>query len=105
MERVRSCGFDGLTLGLWPTVPGPYVFDCALGPLCDALPGSSGALGVGGAEGAVVGEPAAEGAPAPGLAEPPELPELLCAIAAPPDNSKAASIAAHVTFIVISLSP
>ena len=35
----------------------------------------------------------------------PQLPELLCAIAAPPDNSKAASIAADVTFIVISLSP
>jgi hypothetical protein len=49
---------------------------------------------------AVDGDPAE---PAPGPDELLELPELLCAIATPPDNSKAASIAAVVTFIVNSM--
>jgi hypothetical protein len=41
--------------------------------------------------------------PAPVPDELLELPELLCAIATPPDNSKAASVAAVVTFIVNSM--
>jgi len=49
---------------------------------------------------AVDGDPAE---PAPAPVELLELPELLCAIATPPDNSKAASIAAVVTFIVNSM--
>ena len=41
--------------------------------------------------------------PAPEPDELLELPELLCAIATPPDNSKVVSIAAVVTFIVNSM--
>jgi hypothetical protein len=109
-------------------VPCPKVFDCALGPLIDELPGSAGALLpdglVGGAEGlvaegllvdglAVEGELvdglAVEGElvePAPELVELLELPELLCAIATPPYSSRAASVAAGVTFMAtISMVP
>jgi hypothetical protein len=94
------------------------VFDCALGPLIDELPGSAGALLpdglVGGAEGLVaegllVDGPAVEGElvePAPELVELLELPELLCAIATPPYSSRAASVAAGVTFMAtISMVP
>ena len=113
--RVRSCGFDGLLLGAWPTVPGPYVFDCALGPLIDELPGSAGGVPIEGlvgdveglvAEGLLVADP---GELAPGLLELPalpellELPELLCAIATLPDSRRAASVTADVAFIVISM--
>jgi hypothetical protein len=87
------------------------VFDCALGPLIDELPGSAGALLpdglVGGAEGLaaeglLVDGLAVEGElvePAPELVELLELPELLCAIATPPYSSSAASVAAGVTFM------
>ena len=110
LERVRSCGFDGLTFGAWPTVPCPKVFDCAFGPLIDELPGSAGALLLGGlvgdaeglvAEGLLVDGLAVDGElvePAPEL-ELLELPELLCAIAMPPDSSKATSVAADVIFM------
>jgi hypothetical protein len=89
---VRSCGFDGLALGDWPTVPGWYGFACAFGPAgcVDGLVGEVEGLV---ADGPVVEAPPVE-APAPELLEPPELPELLCAIAAVPDNNRATSIAA-----------
>ena len=111
LERVRSCGFDGLTFGAWPTVPCPKVFDCALGPLTDELPGSAGALLLGDvegivAEGLLVDGLAVEGElvePAPEPVEVLEPPELLCAIATPPDSTKATSVAADVTFMVTSV--
>ena len=44
LARVRSCGFDGLTFGACPTVPGCAVFERASGPLRGVLPGSASGL-------------------------------------------------------------
>ena len=127
LARVRSCGFDGLTFGACPTVPGCAVFERASGPLRGVLPGSASGLLLGllgDAEGLtaeastftradVVEEGLAAGAPpvapVPAPVEPlapPELPvppELLCANAIPPDSSRVASTAAEATFMAISI--
>jgi len=120
LARVRSCGFDGLTFGACPTVPGCAVFERASGPLRGVLPGSASGLLLGllgdaeglTAEGLLV-EGLAAGAPleapVPAPVEPPaplELPvppELLCANAIPPDNRRVASTAADVTFMAVSI--
>ena len=117
---MRSCGFDGLTFGACPTVPGCAVFERASGPLRGVLPGSASGLLLGllgdaeglTAEGLVV-EGLAAGAPPVALVPapveplaPPELPvppELLCANAIPPDSSRVASTAAEATFMAISI--
>jgi hypothetical protein len=114
LARVRSCGFDGLTFGACPTVPGCAVFDCAVGPLRGVLPGSASGLPLGlagdveglAADGSVVeglaaGAPPAAPVPAP-LALPAP-PELLCANAIPPDSSSVVSAAAAVTFMAVSI--
>lgn len=120
LARVRSCGFDGLTFGACPTVPGCAVFERASGPLRGVLPDSASGLLLGllgdaeglAAEGLVV-EGLAAGAPPVALVPapveplaPPELPvppELLCANAIPPDSSRVASTAAEATFMAISI--
>ena len=46
LARVRSCGFDGLTFGACPTVPGCAVFERG-GALRGVLPGSASGLPLG----------------------------------------------------------
>ena len=49
---VRSCGFVGLPVGAWPTVPGAYVLPCAFGPAGGCvLPGVGVGLVIVGLEG------------------------------------------------------
>ena len=57
------------------------------------------------AEGLLVEGPVVDGEPEVAAPEPVELlpPELLCAVATPPDSSKATSATADVTFIVVSM--
>lgn len=76
------------------------MFDCALGPLTEGAVGDvEGAT----AEGLLVEGLLVDGDPAPGLLEPLELPELLCAIATPQESSNAASAVADMTFILTSM--